>query len=79
MDVQGWDEGWDERWPPQVGDYARVQENGALGEVVEIACTDADVRYTVNVLSRRSGGLIEYRLDDLQPVWPVAWRRPAAQ
>jgi len=72
MDVQR----WNELWPPQVGDYARVRQSGLLGEVVEIASRDADVRYTVNVMSRRTGGLTEYRLDDLQPVWPVAWTRP---
>jgi hypothetical protein len=75
MDAQG----WDELWPPKVGDYARVRQSGALGEVVDIACTDADVRYTVNILSRRQVGLSECHLEDLLPVWPVVWKRPSFQ
>jgi hypothetical protein len=67
METQG------DLWPPRVGDYARLRQNGILGEVIDVACRGTDSRYTLNIFAPESALPSEYRLDDLSPAWPVDW------
>jgi hypothetical protein len=65
MDVQN----SKEYWPPSIGDYVRIRQHGALGEVIDIAFTHANCRYTVNVFSERMGEPLPLRLDELESIW----------
>lgn len=63
----------DELWPPQLGDYARVRQSGALGEIIDVACRGTDSRYILNVFTPDTVVPFEFCLDDLVPAWPVDW------
>ena len=56
-------------WPPRIGDYARVRQDGILGEVIEIGGGGADCRYTLNLFAPALNEPLVYRLDELGPVW----------
>jgi hypothetical protein len=58
-----------ELWPPGIGDYVRIQEHGALGEVIDITVVHATCRYTVNVFSERMSVPPSLRLDELESIW----------
>ena len=60
-------------WPPQLGDYARVRQTGALGEIIDVACRGTDSRYILNVFVPEEALPSELGLDDLVPAWPVDW------
>ena len=58
-----------ELWPPGIGDYVRIRQHGALGEVIDITFTQATCRYTVNVYSERMSEPLSLRLDELESIW----------
>jgi hypothetical protein len=58
-----------EYWPPSIGDYVRIRQHGALGEVIDIAYTRATCRYTVNVFLERMSEPLSLCLDELESIW----------
>jgi hypothetical protein len=58
-----------ELWPPSIGDYVRIRQHGALGEVIDIAFSEATCRYTVNVFSEQMSEPLPLHLDELESIW----------
>ena len=56
-------------WPPTMGDYVRLRNGGALGEVIDVAFVRASSRYTVNVFTSSVAEPITFRLDELESAW----------
>ena len=66
-------------WPPRVGDYARVRGAGILGEVIGVTHRGSNYRYTLNVFDPAVNEPLDYRLDELEPVWDGQTERDAGQ
>jgi hypothetical protein len=64
-------------WPPSMGDYVRLRNGGALGEIIDVAFVRASCRYTVNVFTPSVAEPITFRLDELESVWE-GWPSPFA-
>jgi hypothetical protein len=65
MDVQA----HEALWPPHVGDYARVRDDGTLGEVIEIICRGEQRSYILALFTTKSDARLVYNLEELEPVW----------
>jgi hypothetical protein len=59
------------QWPPSIGDYARVRQDDLLGEVIETEGHGQQRRYILALFACWPGAPISYRLDELEPVWPL--------
>ena len=64
-------------WPPSMGDYVRLRNGGALGEVIDVAFVQASCRYTVNVFTPAIAEPVTFRLEELESVW-ADWPSPFA-
>jgi hypothetical protein len=57
-------------WPPSVGDYARLRDDDALAEIIDITGQSPNYRYILNIFVRNRVDPQVSRLEDLVPVWP---------